>query len=95
MDEPAARRLALNVAPSPGEVWCSDATAAGRTVGLTVALAADSAPGERAVVRWFATCLMNVPGAPTPSAFGGFGVYEMIRRDGRWRVTRELLRMAF
>src|SRR5688572_3997141 len=64
----AARRLNRSVAPSPGEVWCSDRTTAGRTVGLTVALAADSATGERAEVRWFATCLMNVPGATTPSA---------------------------
>jgi hypothetical protein len=92
---PAARRLARSVAPSPGEVWCSTRPAAGRTVGLTLALALDSVIDERAEARWFATCLMNTPGATTPSAFGEFGVYEMIRRDGRWRVTRELVRMAF
>ena len=92
---PAARRLGRSLAPSPGEVWCSDGTGAGRAVGLTLALAADSVTDERAEVRWFATCSMNTPGATTPSACGEFGVYEVIRRDGRWRVTRELVRMSF
>ena len=91
---PAARRLARSVAPSPGEVWCQErTTAAGRVVGVTVALALDSVIGERAEARWSATCLMNVPGAKTPAAFGGIGVYEVIRRDGRWGVTRSVLRM--
>ena len=83
------------LAPSPGEVWCEDKKRAGRVVGLTVALTLDPVIDERAEVRWSATCLMDTPGATKPSAFGEIGMYEVIRRGGRWRVTRELSLMAF
>jgi hypothetical protein len=90
----AARRLARNLAPSPGGAWCRERTGAARPVGVTVALAVDRVIGDRAQVRWSATCLMIPPGATTPAAFGEAGVYELIRRKGRWRVTRTLSLMA-
>ena len=92
---PAARRLARSLAPSPGAVWCRDRAGVGRSVGVTVALTLGAVIDERAEVRWSATCLMATPGATTPAAFGEAGVYEVLRREGRWRVTRTLSSMAF
>ena len=92
---PATRRIARSLAPSPGEVWCEDRAGVGRTVGVTVALALDAVVDDRAEVRWSATCLMVPPGATTPTAFGEAGVYEVLRREGRWRVARTLSSMAF
>jgi hypothetical protein len=90
----AARRLARSLAPSPGAAWCADSAGVGRPIGVTIALALDPVIDERAQVSWSATCLMVPPGATTPAAFGEAGVYEVIRRQGQWRVTRTLSLMA-
>jgi hypothetical protein len=92
--KPAARRLVRSLASSPGAVWCEDKTGVGRPVGVTVALALDRVIDQRAEVSWSATCLLVPAGTTTPAAVGETGVYEVIGRGGRWRVTRALARMA-
>ena len=90
-----ARRLRRSVATAPGPAWCEDRAGTGRTVGTTIKVAVDSLAGERATVRWSATCLMTPRGDSAPAMFGEGGIYEVMRRAGHWRATRSLARFDF
>jgi hypothetical protein len=91
----AAHRAGVRLVPAPAQVWCAGGAQSGRAVGSVVALQVDSLWGERAHVRWTATCLMTPRGERVPAAFGEGGVYEVTRHGEEWRVSRALMHLAF
>jgi hypothetical protein len=93
--EPIARRHGATVVRSADPVWCEDKAGTGRPVAIALTVAVDSLTSARAVVNWFMLCRMTPLRESTPSAFGEGGRLEVMRRDGVWRVTRDLLRLDF
>ena len=91
----AVQRQGRIISTTAGQVWCDDPGRTGRTVGTLVALAVDSVAGPRAVVRWSSTCLRSAVGSMAPSSFGEAGTYEVLRQEGRWRVSRTLTTFSY
>ena len=91
----AAPGAGIAVASAASPTWCHDEARSGRRVGIVVALRADSVWKGRALVRWSATCLMTRRGERVPIAFGEGGVYELVLRGERWRVSHAVARYDF
>ena len=91
----AVQRHGRTTSLTDGHVWCDDPARTGRTVGTLVGLAVDSVAGPRAVVRWSSTCLRSAVGSIAPSSFGEAGTYEVLWREGRWRVSRTLTTFSY